>query len=197
MCRLITDTETNTLDLKLLSSLFTVQPGEHTQTNRQTNKQTNWSFQVHYVPALQSIIVPRRNKVAEGDIALPFIHPSHVWHMQYLQLWNTPSPSNPYLLCSGNHWRSFKREFTQTFLQILLQKNTSKPIYLCTNVNGRFLPQKYNRIWVLGTNLHSILISISDLKDLQWRGHFLWFAWRWFLDLIWSVWSLQHSTSSS
>ncbi len=33
--------------------------------------------------------------------------------------------------------------------------------------NGRFLPQKYHRIWILGTNLHLILISISNLKDLQ------------------------------
>ncbi len=28
------------------------------------------------------------------------------------------------------YWRSFKREITQTFLQIILERNTSEPIYL-------------------------------------------------------------------
>ncbi len=54
--------------------------------------------------------VPRRYKVAEGGycIALrPSVCPTLI---QYLQLWNAPSPSNPYLLCSGNQRRGTLRE---------------------------------------------------------------------------------------
>ena len=35
----------------------------------------------------------------------PTLHSTRVWYMQYLQVWNTPSPSNPYLLWSGNQRR--------------------------------------------------------------------------------------------
>ncbi len=55
-----------------------------------------------------------------------------------------------------SHWRSCKREISQTLLHPLVPKSTSERIYLCTNVfsltdklifprgDGRFLSHKYN-----------------------------------------------------
>ena len=51
----------------------------------------------------------------------PILHSTHVWYMHYLQLLNTPSPSNPHILCAGNQRRgtlSFTRMqfFTVEFI---------------------------------------------------------------------------------
>ena len=101
---------------------------------------------------------PPLNTVWKGKVMLAY------WERTTLSYTDSLHDSLTMRLSTYTYWRSFKRKITQTFSQILLQKNTSKPIYLC---NGRFLQQKYNRILILGTNLHSILISISDLKDLH------------------------------
>ena len=65
----------------------------------------------------------------------------YVWYMQYLQLWNTPPPSNPYLLWSGSQRRGTLSFTRMHFFQFNPHTNIEKKVTIL-NMRGLHGPRE-------------------------------------------------------